>query len=98
MPWLASRALPRPAGLSRTGRAEWRCGGCAPNDAKFWLKRLVKDFGQKRIAIIAAGAFADPEVIPFLIDQMKIPKLARVAGESFSLITGAHIAYDRARG
>ena len=25
---------------------------------------------------------------------MKVPKLARVAGESFSLITGANIAYD----
>jgi uncharacterized protein (TIGR02270 family) len=66
----------------------------APNEAKVWLKRLVKDLGQKRIAIIAAGAFADPEVIPFLIDQMKVPRLARVAGETFSLITGANIAYE----
>jgi uncharacterized protein (TIGR02270 family) len=66
----------------------------APNEAKLWLKRLVRDLGQKRIAIIAAGAFADPEVIPFLIDQMKVPRLARVAGEAFSLITGANIAYE----
>jgi uncharacterized protein (TIGR02270 family) len=70
----------------------------APKDAKVWLKRLVKDLGQKRIAVIAAGAFADPEVIPFLIDQMKVPKLARVAGESFSLITGANIAYEDLEG
>jgi uncharacterized protein (TIGR02270 family) len=66
----------------------------APNDAKTWLKRLVRELGQKRIAIIAAGAFADPEAIPFLIEQMKAPKLARVAGESFSLITGANIACE----
>src|SRR5262249_2999898 len=65
-----------------------------PNDAKLWLKRLVRDLGQKRMAIIAAGAYADPEVIPFLIDQMKVPRLARVAGEAFSLITGANIAYE----
>ena len=26
-----------------------------------------------RIAIVAAGACADPEVIPFLIEQMKSP-------------------------
>jgi uncharacterized protein (TIGR02270 family) len=65
-----------------------------PNDAKLWLRRLVKDLGQKRIAVVAAGAFADPEAIPFLIEQMKIPKLARVAGEAFSLITGANIAYE----
>jgi len=70
----------------------------APNDAKVWLKRLVKELGQKRIAVIAAGAFADPEVIPFLIDQMKAPNLARAAGESFSLITGVHIAYDKLEG
>jgi hypothetical protein len=65
----------------------------AANDAKVWLKRLVKELGQKWIAIIAAGAYADPEVIPLLIDQMKVPKLARVAEESFSLITGANISY-----
>ena len=47
-----------------------------------------------RIAVVAAGAFADPEIIPFLIEQMKVPKLARAAGESFSLITGANIAYE----
>jgi uncharacterized protein (TIGR02270 family) len=70
----------------------------APNDAKLWLRRLVKDVGQKRIAVTAAGAFADPEAIPFLIDQMKVPRLARVAGESFSLITGAHFVNDRLEG
>jgi uncharacterized protein (TIGR02270 family) len=29
---------------------------------------------------------------------MKIPALARVAGEAFSLITGVHIAYDKLEG
>jgi uncharacterized protein (TIGR02270 family) len=70
----------------------------APNEAKIWLKRLVKELGQRRIAVIAAGAFADPEVIPFLIDQMKVPELARVAGESFSLITGARFDQDKLEG
>jgi uncharacterized protein (TIGR02270 family) len=70
----------------------------APNDAKLWLRRLVKELGQKRIAAIAAGAFADPEAIPFLIDNIKVPELARVAGESFSLITGADIVYDKLEG
>jgi uncharacterized protein (TIGR02270 family) len=65
-----------------------------PNDAKTWIWKLVKDLGKKRLAIIAAGAFADPEVVLFLIDQMKSPKVAKVAGESFSLIAGADIAYE----
>ena len=64
-------------------------------DAKIWLKRLTTNLRQMRLATIAAGALADPVVIPLLIDHMKIPKLARAAGESFSLITGAHIAYDK---
>ena len=68
------------------------------NDAKIWLKRLVRELRQARIAIIAGGAFADPEVIPFLIDQMKGPKLARVAGESFSMITGADLVKDKLEG
>jgi uncharacterized protein (TIGR02270 family) len=70
----------------------------APNDAKTWLKRLVRELGQKRIAIIAAGAFADPEGIPFLIEQMKVARLSRVAGDAFSLITGANIAYEHLEG
>jgi uncharacterized protein (TIGR02270 family) len=67
----------------------------APNDAKIWLKRLVRDLDQKRIAIIAAGAIADPEAIPFLLEQMKDPEQARVAGESFCLITGADLGRDK---
>jgi uncharacterized protein (TIGR02270 family) len=47
-----------------------------------------------RLAIVAAGAFGDPESIPWLLDQMKVPELARVAGEAFSMITGVDIAFD----
>jgi uncharacterized protein (TIGR02270 family) len=64
-------------------------------DARLWLKRLTTNLRQMRLATAAAGALADPVTIPLLIDHMKIPKLARAAGESFSLITGAHIAYDK---
>ena len=63
-------------------------------DARIWLMRLVKELRQMRIALVAAGALADPDAIPFIMDKMKDPKLARVAGESFSLITGANIAYE----
>jgi|SRR5208282_728973 len=70
----------------------------APNDAKTWLKRLVKELDQKRLAIVADGAFADPEAVLFLIDQMQDPEVARVAGESFSLITGADLGRDKLKG
>jgi uncharacterized protein (TIGR02270 family) len=70
----------------------------APRDAKIWIKKLIRELGRLRVAAIGAGALADPEIIPWLIEQMKVPALARVAGESFSLITGAHIAYDKLEG
>jgi uncharacterized protein (TIGR02270 family) len=69
-----------------------------PRDAKLWIKKLIRELGQLRVAAIGAGALADPDIVPWLIDQMKIPALARVAGESFSLITGVHIGYDKLEG
>lgn len=47
-----------------------------------------------RNAIIAAGARGDPANIPWLIEQMSQPALARVAGEAFTMITGVDIAYQ----
>jgi uncharacterized protein (TIGR02270 family) len=69
-----------------------------PRNARTWIKKLIRELGQLRIAAIGAGALGDPEIIPWLIDQMKVPALARVAGESFSLLTGVHIAYDKLEG
>jgi uncharacterized protein (TIGR02270 family) len=40
----------------------------------------------------------DPVLIPWLIEQMKAPELARVAGESFTMITGVDIAYEDLEG
>ena len=39
-----------------------------------------------------AGLFGDPVAVPWLIQQMRDESLARVAGEAFSLITGADLA------
>lgn len=58
------------------------------------LKGLVQTENRLREAIIGAGISGDPAYIPWLIKQMEAPKLARIAGESFSFITGADIAYE----
>ncbi len=63
--------------------------------AKKWLDRLAKDPALARPAILGVGALGDPELVPWLITQMKTPALARIGGEAFSMITGAHIAYDK---
>ncbi len=47
-----------------------------------------------RSSIIGAGGGGDPVRIPWLIELMPQPALARVAGEAFSMITGVDIAYE----
>ena len=40
----------------------------------------------------------DPAIMPWLIQMMEVPELARVAGESFTMITGVDIAYEDLEG
>jgi uncharacterized protein (TIGR02270 family) len=56
------------------------------------LKTVAQD-PNKRLVIQGAGIAGDPYYIPWLIKQMEDPKLTRVAGESFSFITGLDLAY-----
>jgi uncharacterized protein (TIGR02270 family) len=46
----------------------------------------------------ALGALGDPDAVPRLLDAMKDPPVARVAGEAFAMITGVHISYDELEG
>ena len=48
-----------------------------------------------RDVVVAAGALGDPAVVPWLIEQMTDTELARVAGEAFADITGAHFEIDQ---
>ncbi len=41
-----------------------------------------------RPAVMAAGSMGDPVAIPWLLDEMAVPILSRLAGEAFSMITG----------
>jgi uncharacterized protein (TIGR02270 family) len=65
-----------------------------PAAGKVWLRRLAQDGTTLRLAVQGAGAIGDPAEIPWLIEHMKVPDLARVAGESFTTITGVDLAYD----
>jgi uncharacterized protein (TIGR02270 family) len=53
---------------------------------------LVQDPRDRRIGIQALGLLGDPVCVPWLIQQMSDLPYARVAGEAFSLITGADLA------
>jgi uncharacterized protein (TIGR02270 family) len=62
--------------------------------AHTWQRSLAQNLDSIRLAIIGASVIGDPVLIPWLIDQMTIPELARVAGEAFTMITGVDIAYE----
>jgi len=59
-----------------------------------WQQELAHKAESARLAVIGAGAIGDPVLVPWLIEQMAVPNLARVAGESFSMITGTDLAYE----
>ena len=66
-----------------------------PMAARRWVEMLAQVPGCERVAIQAAGALGDPVFVPWLLEQMSNPSLARLAGESFCLITGARLAEDK---
>jgi uncharacterized protein (TIGR02270 family) len=58
--------------------------------------RLLQDLGgdpaRLRLLMLGSGVTADPAYVPWLVDHMSNDATARVAGEAFSLITGADLA------
>jgi uncharacterized protein (TIGR02270 family) len=57
------------------------------------LKQVARDAEQIRWLIRGTGFAGDPVYVPWLINQMASEPLARLAGEAFSLITGADLAW-----
>jgi uncharacterized protein (TIGR02270 family) len=68
------------------------------SDAIQWHKQLASQDDHLRFAVIGTGAIGDPEFVPWLIEKMEVPELARVAGEAFAFITGVDIAYEGLEG
>jgi uncharacterized protein (TIGR02270 family) len=57
-------------------------------DTRRWLKQLGQEEATLRAALVGCGVAADPYYVPWLIKHMFVPKHARIAGQSFSMITG----------
>lgn len=70
----------------------------APARGKALVDELRALPDRRRDAIFGVGVLGDPVFIPWLIEQMEIPELARVAGEAFSMTTGVDIAYENLEG
>jgi uncharacterized protein (TIGR02270 family) len=65
----------------------------SPSDAHATLKALAQDPACARLLIQGVGTAGDSHYVPWLIQQMQDLKLSRLAGESFSFITGLDLAY-----
>jgi uncharacterized protein (TIGR02270 family) len=65
----------------------------SPSDAHATLKALAQDPACVRLLIQGVGTAGDSHYVPWLIQQMQDLKLSRLAGESFSFITGLDLAY-----
>ena len=58
------------------------------------LQSLARDAAQNmRLLLHGTGIVGDPQYVPWLIKQMELPELARLAGESFGLISGVDLSY-----
>jgi len=62
--------------------------------AHAWLRVLSEKEQGARLSVQGAGVLGDPVAVPWLIEIMAVPELARVAGEAFSMITGLDLAYE----
>ena len=62
--------------------------------AAAWLDTLVEVPEGRLLQVRGAGLLGDPERIPWLIEQMSDPTLARAAGESVAMITGVDLAFS----
>lgn len=60
-----------------------------------WVENMAADSRRVRWATRAAGALGDPYFVDWLIDRMRDPRLARVAAEAFTTITGAGLLDER---
>jgi uncharacterized protein (TIGR02270 family) len=60
-------------------------------DAHAMLQDVARDAAQRRWVIQGSGIVGDVAYVPWLLGQMASPETARVAGEAFTLITGADL-------
>jgi len=60
-------------------------------DSRQWVNKVASDPEQTRLVITMVGVIGDPQAIEWLIKKMNELNFARIAAESFSMITGADL-------
>ena len=67
------------------------------DESRACVRALVQQPHLDRSAVIGVGVVGDPASIPWLIQKMESPSLARIAGEAFSMIAGVDLAAQNLR-
>jgi uncharacterized protein (TIGR02270 family) len=66
-----------------------------PGVAYTWVQALAGGARDMRVPIAAAAALGDPALVPWIIELMKAPETARLAGGAFTMITGVDLAANK---
>jgi uncharacterized protein (TIGR02270 family) len=80
------------AGLGRAMAFRFSLQAMAIRDARELLRRMAADAKNLSRIVEGSGVAGDPTYVPWLIGHMSSDQTARLAGEAFSLITGADVA------
>lgn len=70
----------------------------APATGRARLHELGGDPVSARVALVGAAALGDPVLVPWIVEHMQVPELARPAGAALRLITGLDLAEERLHG
>jgi uncharacterized protein (TIGR02270 family) len=92
----ALEAMAQAAGPVRARARDWLLLAADFQRAREFVRTLAKaaapELAHQRRVIRACGLLGDVRYVPWLVERMDDDPLARVAGESFSLLTGADLA------
>jgi uncharacterized protein (TIGR02270 family) len=63
-------------------------------ESRHYISARARGGAESRLIALATGIVGDTTSVPWLIQQMEDPKVSRVAGEAFTMMTGVDLAYD----
>lgn len=78
-------------GIFREKAIDLAFRGLPLEEARQWISLLAKNKKNAREVIYATAVLGDPQAVPWLIQQMRVPQFSRVAGEAFTTITGIEL-------
>ena len=66
-----------------------------PGVAYTWLYALAGAARDPRVPVAAAAALGDPAIVPWLLEGLRAPEAARLAGGALTRITGVDLVAEK---